>query len=124
MILAAILSAAVTVTAAVPAPEVTASMDPTGVMGWLGFSPKDWTLSAVVFLFVMMVMTGFLKPWNQVRDIIRDIRTDRDDWKALAQQSQNNFTTLANATKESTESSKTVAKFVTAAQDELGVDER
>lgn len=121
MILAALLSSVITVQATPPA-AVTA-VDP-GIAQWLGFSPSQWTLSGIVALIVLMVLTGYLKPWNQVRDILRDVREDRDDWKAIAQQSQNNFTTLANATKESNESSKTVAKFVTAAQDELGVDDR
>lgn len=107
----------------VTATTVATTADP-GIASWLGFTPSQWTLSGIVFAVVMMVLTGFLKPWNQVRDILRDVRQDRDDWKAIAQQSQQNFSTLANATKESTESSKTVAKFVTAAQDELGVDKQ
>jgi hypothetical protein len=97
-----------------------AVVDP-GIAQWLGFSPQQWTLGGLVFVIVMMVLTGYLKPWPQVKAQIKDIRDDRDEWKAEAKTNADTARMLADAARENAEPAKTVAKFIRSAQHELGV---
>lgn len=88
-------------------------------MEWLGLHPEEWSAASLLSVVVLMILFGWLNP----RWITKATMVDRDKWRQVALDLQETNRMLAEAAKENSEPSKTVAKLLVAAQERIGVDE-
>ena len=87
-------------------------------MDWMGLQPVEWTTASLLSLVVLMILFGWLTP----RSTLKSAMLDRDKWRQVALDLQDTNRLHAEAAKENTEPSKTVAKLLAAAQDRIGVE--
>lgn len=88
-------------------------------MEWLGLQPEEWTAASLLGVVVLMILFGWLNP----RWITKAVMLDRDKWREVALELKDTNKLLAEAAKENSEPSKTVAKLLAAAQERIGVDD-
>lgn len=87
-------------------------------MEWLGLAAEEWTAGGLLGVVVLMVLFGWLNP----RWTMKAVMLDRDKWREVAMDLKETNRLLAEAAKENSEPSKTVAKLLAAAQERIGVD--
>ena len=88
-------------------------------MEWLGLHPEEWSAASLLGVVVLMILFGQLNP----RWVTKAVMIDRDKWRAIAEEAIESNKMLAEAAKENSEPSKTIAKLLVAAQERIGVDD-
>lgn len=88
-------------------------------MEWLGLHPEEWSAASLLAVVVLMILFGQLNP----RWVTKAVMVDRDKWRAIAEEAIESNKMLAEAAKENSEPSKTIAKLLVAAQERIGVDD-
>lgn len=76
----------------------------------------EWTLTGIVFLIILMILTGVLVP----KSFYKAIQAERDHWRETALTNTNTMATQAEALKEYAESAVFSKKVMAAIQENAG----